>query len=572
MLADELLYAPEEYDDSFNKKPWLILIVDDDHEVHLITKLALRDFSYDGRKIQFLSAHNAAEAISIFEINSDIAVVLLDVVMETDTAGLDLVKVIRGRFQNDRVRIIIRTGQPGTSPARFVIDHYDINDYKEKTELTAESLYITIRTSLAQYKQIVDLQNSKNEIKEINQNLESTIKIRTKELIEAKKIAEESARAKSEFLAMMSHEIRTPMNGVLGMLELLEETELNPTQSHYIEVAQSSTTSLLSLINDILDFSKIEAGKMDLEMVEFDLIQELNIFVDSIAFKTRAKGLKFILNTDHVLHRNIITDPGRLRQILTNLVGNAVKFTHEGQIEINVSLVKENSTHGHLHIDVKDTGIGIPADRIDSLFEAFIQGDGSTTRKYGGTGLGLSITKNLCQLMDGFINVTSTVGSGSTFSVDLCIKLGSNELIKNKDDSTTIDQDVWPESTHILVVDDNEVNQLVAQSYLETFGVSVDVASGGMEAIELIKNATSRPYSIVLMDCLMPEMDGYETTSQIRSGRAGENNKEIPIIAMTANAMIGDREKSILSGMDDYITKPVTKSFLQAVLKKWLLD
>ncbi len=572
MLADELLYAPEEYDDSFNKKPWLILIVDDDHEVHLITKLALRDFSYDGRKIQFLSAHNAAEAISIFEINSDIAVVLLDVVMETDTAGLDLVKVIRGRFQNDRVRIIIRTGQPGTSPARFVIDHYDINDYKEKTELTAESLYITIRTSLAQYKQIVDLQNSKNEIKEINQNLESTIKIRTKELIEAKKIAEESARAKSEFLAMMSHEIRTPMNGVLGMLELLEETELNPTQSHYIEVAQSSTTSLLSLINDILDFSKIEAGKMDLEMVEFDLIQELNIFVDSIAFKTRAKGLKFILNTDHVLHRNIITDPGRLRQILTNLVGNAVKFTHEGQIEINVSLVKENSTHGHLHIDVKDTGIGIPADRIDSLFEAFIQGDGSTTRKYGGTGLGLSITKNLCQLMDGFINVTSTVGSGSTFSVDLCIKLGSNELIKNKDDSTTIDQDVWPESTHILVVDDNEVNQLVAQSYLETFGVSVDVASGGMEAIELIKNATSRPYSIVLMDCLMPEMDGYETTSQIRSGRAGENNKEIPIIAMTANAMIGDREKSILSGMDDYITKPVTKSFLQAVLKKWILD
>lgn len=570
MVADELVYVPEEYDITSQQNPWPILIVDDDPEVHTITKLALHNFSYDGRKLLFLSAHSLAEAVSCFETYRNIAVVLLDVVMETDSAGLDLVEIIRGRFQNDHIRIIIRTGQPGVSPARFVIDHYDINDYKEKTELTADQLYITIRSSLAQYKQIVDLAHKKNEIKKINQNLESTIEIRTKELIEAKQIAENSARSKSEFLAVMSHEIRTPMNGVFGMLELLEETELNPTQRHYIEVARSSTTSLLNLINDILDFSKIDAGKMELEMVEFDLLQELETFVRSIAFNTQGKGLKILLNTDNVTHRNVIADSGRLRQILTNLVGNAVKFTHEGEIRINVSLQPETTALARLYIDVIDTGVGIPVDRIDSLFEAFIQADGSTTRQYGGTGLGLSITKNLCQLMGGSIKAANNKETGSTFSVDLQVQLGSDKPIIAERNALSNDH-VWPESTRILVVDDNEVNLLVAQSYLEAFGIHVDIALSGHEAIELIqKCGEHQPYSMVLMDCLMPKMDGYETTSKIRSGDAGNDNKTIPIIAMTANALSGDREKCIASGMNDYITKPVTKKVLQAALKKWI--
>lgn len=572
MSMNELLYAPEVSDDSPPNNPWNILIVDDDHVVHSITKLALQDFTYDHRKLLFISAYSASDAISIFETREDIALILLDVVMETDTAGLDLVKVIRERFKNNQVRIIIRTGQSGMAPARYVIDHYDINDYKEKTELTTDRLYITMRSSLAQYKHILELENKTKELNSINQNLESTIEIRTRELHQAKKIAEDSARSKSEFLAIMSHEIRTPINGVLGMLEHLNNAELNSTHRNYVKVAQSSASSLLSLINDILDFSKIDAGKMDLEMLEFDIKHELNMFVESFVYKTQEKELALILNTDDIAHQNIITDPGRLRQILTNLVGNAVKFTHKGQIKINVTLRKINETHGQLGIEVADTGIGIPDHKINTLFEAFVQADGSTTRKYGGTGLGLSITKSLCNLMNGSISAKSIPGEGSTFTVNLQVMLGVDHVIPLNQTYTPTEQEIWPATAHILVVDDNDVNLLVAQSYLEAFGLNAEVVSSGTEAIERIKDASDlQPYTLVLMDCLMPEMDGYETTSHIRLGRAGEVNKKIPIIAMTANAMQGDREKCILSGMDDYITKPIISSTFRAVLRKWIL-
>ncbi len=411
-------------------------------------------------------------------------------------------------------------------------------------------------------------------------NLTQTLNAREQLLKQALIKAQDASIAKSQFLASMSHEIRTPMNGVIGMLHLLNQETLNEKQQHYTQVAKSSADSLLTLINDILDVSKIEAGKLDIEIIDFDIHQLFSDLTTTMSHRIRNQEVELILDIQEINEKIVQGDPGRLQQILTNLLSNAIKFTQQGKITIRASLrtVNQSTSDEHndfqLRCDIIDTGIGIATDKLSQLFDSFTQADSSTTRKYGGTGLGLSIAKQLCQLMAGDINVSSELGRGSQFS--FTIKLGRSDKVllesSNSDMSNATSSQQQLEhykNQNILLVEDNTINQLVALSMLKNLGLDADVTENGEEAIAKLKESGGQYYSIILMDCQMPIMDGFTATKNIRNGAADEGYCNIPIIAMTANAMQGDREECIDAGMSDYLTKPIDEKLLADCLIKW---
>ncbi|WAJ72059.1 PAS domain S-box protein [Catenovulum adriaticum] len=519
-----------------------------------------------------------------------------------------------------------------------------------------------------------------------------------KKLLKAKDDAEVAAKAKSEFLANMSHEIRTPMNGVLGMLDIvLKSHTLKPQQQQQIEIAHYSATSLLGIINDILDFSKIEAGKLDLEQTEFSLLDIFSQVTESMVNMASKKSLNLVLDVSQMPADVVIGDPARLKQILYNLIGNAIKFTDKGEVRISTTITKpslqqypnSNNTTYVLSCAITDTGIGIPTDKLNLLFEAFTQADSSTTRHYGGTGLGLTIVQKLCKLMNGHIQVNSRVDQGSTFEFSVLledagktyptpwtgiktaiisnnqsfattlnnqlIKFGAetsllklteiepnsalqydylfidqhqlkqlsasiidtakhktemvicltelsepnnlknvsqftefakltapitpNQLLQLRPQKSLLDKELSAKKVqntqlkgNVLLAEDNEINQLVVQEILSKLGLqSVSVVNGN-HVIEQLKSIHSAKFDLILMDCQMPELDGYQATMAIRQGEAGKHYQKIPIVALTAHAMKGDREKCIAAGMNEYITKPIEKTDLIEKLSYFLSD
>ncbi|NQZ90426.1 MAG: response regulator [Colwellia sp.] len=630
-----------------------------------------------------------------------------------------------------------RITQPLKSFTTAIVN-FDVNDKKQITQIQRKDeigeLYQAFNNLIYNLKLTTA---SKEQLDEEIINRKE-IELDLRESIKKANIAVESKRA---FLANMSHEIRTPMNGVLGMLGLLLTGNLDEEQKHRVVIAKSSADTLLTIINDILDFSKVEAGKLHLEHVEFDVRTLIEHCIVSMALQAQEKNIELILDLSMIKHSMIKSDPNRLRQILTNIVGNAIKFTEKGEIIIYVELVDtKNSEKGlttQLYCKIKDTGIGIEKEQQTLLFETFSQVDSSTTRKYGGTGLGLTISRKLCQLMGGDIHVTSKKGKGSCFEFNLIIEKSNpltsvapdinlsrlqilivdenattrkvlqrqlsiwgaktveadsyetalllcndrvnskvltlfdialidmkmtnidgetlaknirsnknynamklvlmssmaeigdvkhlseleytayfpkpiatydlfNALALNSDDGEALkpmppistksntlinDQetkkqavlsypplaegndtkDCWPENMRVLLVEDNRINQMVALSVLKNIGIIADVAVNGIEALKCLKEATSvKPYTLVIMDCQMPEMDGYEATKRIRANEAGVENSLIPIIAMTANAMEGDKEKCLDAGMDDYLSKPIEPEIVYEKLKLWV--
>ena len=421
---------------------------------------------------------------------------------------------------------------------------------------------------------VTERKRMERELREANRQLEQAIE-------RANRLAERAAAAsaaKSDFLAHMSHEIRTPLNGVLGMLQLLMVTGLDEEQQRFAQAAASSAESLLALLEDILDLSRIEAGKLRLEPQDFEIWNLLESVTMVMAHGAAQKGLGLHLEVDPQLPRVLRGDPKRLRQVLTNLISNAIKFTPAGQIRISAGLESERDDEVVLRCSVKDTGIGIPEEKIGLLFQKFTQLDSSTTRNQGGAGLGLAISKQLCELMGGKIGVASKVGEGSEFwftlSLGKAAQRGSQEVSAPAGRAAEPQEPgtgegrptLGVEGMRVLVVEDNRVNREVALEMLKRLGVAAEAAENGLEALSKL---TERHYELVLMDVQMPLMDGYEAARRIRAPGSGVKNPSVPIIALTAHALTSDRERCLAAGMNDYLSKPLRFSVLAETVQRW---
>ncbi len=545
------------------------MVIDDEQSVHDITSLSLKEFTYDGRGLDFINAFSAKEAKKYLAEHPDTAVMLVDVVMETEDSGLKFVHYVRKTLKNDIVQVVIRTGQPGSAPEDQVISRYSINSYLSKTEVTSRKLVNLVTTSLRTYQLSLSLngelarrKRAEQRLLDLNRDLELKIEARTRELRRANQL-------KSQFLANMSHEIRTPMNGIIGMATLLMEEPLDPRQKEFASIIHSSGTTLLALINDILDLSKIEAGQLRFESLDFNLSDLLEDTLAMFRLKAEETGLVMGTVVDPKLPQVLCGDEIRIKQILVNLLGNALKFTLKGGVTVRLTLEKELEDWVKLGLAVEDTGPGIDPDFKDHLFDKFSQQDTSTTRKFGGTGLGLAISKQLATLMDGRIDAWNRPEGGAVFKVTLTLQKASGKGPSHRDGFKDTRQDaalrekIAQRGVRLLIAEDNPTNQKVICLMLKKLNIKSDVAEDGQRALEMMRKKT---YDLVLMDIQMPVLDGIQTARMIRNGDAGIRQTGIPIVALTAMAMPEDAAACKKAGMDLFLTKPVhPRSLVNAI-------